>query len=167
MTYVNGRPYVAWTERSTAGNAELHVKQWNGSSWTLVGNGAINNDTTNGWTFHPRLVNDGTNVYISWEEQLSLGQPSRLYVAKWNGDSWSRLSSALNVDPINGSAAHSSIAMLNNDPVALWNEVQVGSLQQAYAKRWNGSSWTLLQGQRAAQTLRPRHNRSSNYRFHP
>jgi len=151
LTYANGRPYVAWTERSTAGNAQLFVKTWNGSAWSLVG-GALNKSIGTGWVFHPRMATDGQNIYLSWEEAVTptptaAGQPSRLYVSELSGSSWIALGNyALNVDQTNGTAAHSSIAVMDNSPVVIWSEVQTGQLQQTYAKKWNGLSWTLLTG---------------------
>jgi hypothetical protein len=144
MACMGGHVYIAWTERTTAGNAQLYVKVWQGSGWSLLSEQPLNADPKNGWVFHPRLATNGSNPFISWEEQLSLDQPSRLFVARWNGTTWSRLGGALNVDQANGSVAHSSIAVLEHQPVVLWNEVNLGQLQQTYAKRWDGTSWTPL-----------------------
>jgi hypothetical protein len=146
MTYADGRAYVTWTERSAEGNTQLFVKAWNGSNWSLVGAGALNKNSIEGWVFHPRMATDGQTVYLSWEEAIT-GEPSALYVSKWSGVAWLALgSTALNVDPVNGTAAHSSITVLDNAPVVIWNEIQTGQLQQTYAKRWTGSEWSLLSG---------------------
>ena len=144
MTYLNGSPYVAWTERTTPGNAIVYVQSYNGSAWTLVGGATLSKNPAAGWAFHPRLANDGVNVYLSWEEQVNLGQPSQLYVSQWDGSSWTSLGGALNMDSINGSVAHSSLTTLGSAPVAVWTEVTVGNLQQTYIKQWNGSAWTSL-----------------------
>jgi hypothetical protein len=143
MTYMQGQPYVAWTERSAAGNPQLYVQTYNGSGWALVGTGPLNKDATNGWVFHPRLASDGTNLYLSWEEQV-LGQPSQLYVSQWNSATWQALGSSLNIDPLQGTAQHSSMTIFNHNPLLLWNEGQPGQLQQTFAKQWNGSDWTLI-----------------------
>lgn len=146
VAYLNGRPYVAWTERTTAGNAKLYVQSYDGTAWSLAGGGPLNNNALDGWAFHPRLATDGQNLYISWEEQLSLGQPSRLYISQWTGTAWSPLGAALNMDPAGGSVAHSALAVMNGQPVAIWNEVAVGNLRQTYMKQWTGSSWTAFAG---------------------
>jgi hypothetical protein len=149
LTILNGKPYLAWTERTTAGNPRLFVKTYDGSKWLLVGGRALNKNEATGWPFHPRLVNDGANLYLSWEEQEDLGQPSRLYVSSWSGGGWVALGRTLNQDTQNGSAMHSSIALLNGSPVVIWNEVQLGQLQQTYAKQWNGSNWSALGGRKS------------------
>jgi len=141
---MTGHVYVAWTERTTAGNAQLHVKLSDSSSWSEISDGFLNTSPGNGWAFHPQLAADGSALYVSWEEQLNLGQPARLYVARWSGSTWSRLGAALNMDQAKGSAAHSSLAVLDHQPVVIWNEMNVGQLEQTYAKRWDGSTWVSL-----------------------
>jgi hypothetical protein len=149
MTSVGAQPYVAWTERSQTGNAQLFVKTWNGSGWVNVGSGDLNKSSA-GWAFRPRLATDGSKVYASWEEAVTPttttpGQPSRVFVAEWTGSSWLALgNTALNVDLVNGTAAHNSIAVVEGSPVVMWSESQTGQLQQIYAKRWNGAGWVLL-----------------------
>jgi hypothetical protein len=141
VAYLNGRPYVAWTERSTAGNTILYMKSWNGSEWSFVGSEGLNRGGSDSWVFHPRLVADATRLYLSWEEQSKLNQHPQLYVSQWNGKEWSALGGSLNIAPSRGSVAHSSIAVSGSAPVVLWNEVQIGQLQQTYMKRWDGSIW--------------------------
>jgi hypothetical protein len=151
----NGHLYVAWTERTTAGNAILYVKSWDGSKWSPLG-GPANRNPSTGWVFHPRLAADDERLYMSWEEQLELGKPSELYVSQWDGHSWSALGTALNVDPAEGTASHSSMALRQHNPIVLWNEVRLGELQQTHGKQWNGSAWVPLPGraQSASETQR-------------
>ena len=144
MAYLNGRPYVAWTERSTSGSTTLYVKSWDGPAWSLVGSGGLNRGGPESWVFHPRLIADATRLYLSWEEQSKLNQHPQLYVSQWNGKEWSALGGSLNIDPSQGSVAHSSITVSGSAPVVLWNEVQIGQLQQTYMKRWDGSTWALI-----------------------
>jgi hypothetical protein len=150
VAYAWGQLYVAWTERSNNGNAELFVKSWNGSNWSSVGGGPLNKNSTNGWVFHPRMATDGVKLYLAWEEAITpsigtTGQPSQLYVSELTGGDWLPLSdTALNMDPIHGTASHSSLMVVNGAPTVAWTEVQAGQLQQAYAKHWNGSGWVLL-----------------------
>ena len=143
MVGSNGKLYLAWTERSVSGNARLNTRTWNGTEWSSLGSTPMKN-SSEGWVFHPRLAADGSVVYLSWEEQPEPGSPSQIYVAKWDGRSWSSLGNSLNVSPGEGTAAHSSLVLHQHLPVVLWNEVQVGQLQQTYAKAWDGSGWVLL-----------------------
>jgi hypothetical protein len=146
MTYVNGKFYIGWVERTTAGNNNLYVCRWDGSSCTVLGGGALNNSSGTGWAAHPSLANDGANVYLAWEEQPALGQHSMGYVKKWNGSYWSQIGGAVNADPVNGSVEGITLAMVQGMPTAIWGELTFGNLRQAYSKQWNGSAWVSLSG---------------------
>jgi len=52
----------------------------------------------------------------------------------------------LNADAVNGSVNGITLAVVNGAPTAVWAELTYGNLRQAYAKQWNGTSWTLLAG---------------------
>jgi len=146
ITYMNGQPYVAWTERTQTGNNQLYVKTWNGSFWTLVGSGALNRNGSAGWAYRPSVTTDGTNLYVGWVEQSALGQRPQTYVSEWNGSSWSSVGGSLNADTFNGSAERVSLAILNSQPVAAWGEVNPGTLRQIFVKQWNGSAWISASG---------------------
>jgi hypothetical protein len=146
MTYLGGQFYVGWEERTTSGVNKLYVCRWDGSTCTLLGGAALNISATTGWAVHPSLANDGTNLYVAWEEQSALGQKSIGYVKKWNGTSWSQIGSALNADPIGGSVAGISLAIVQGAPTATWTELTYGNLSQVYTKQWNGTTWTGASG---------------------
>ena len=151
IAFSAGQPYVAWTERTQSGNAQLYVSTWNGANWVLTGSGSLNQGGVNGWALHPSLATDpsGKYLYVAWVEQTALGNKAQVYVAKYTAGSWVTLGSALNVDPVRGSAQRVSLAVLNGQPVAAWGEVDPGGLRQVYVSQWNGSTWTQL----AAPTL--------------
>src|ERR1039457_142094 len=88
--------------------------------------GAPNKDTNTGCAFKPSLTTDGTNLYLGWVEQQSIGQKAKTYVDEWNGSSWSPLGETLNADPVNGSAEVISVTVSNGQPVAGWGEVSFG-----------------------------------------
>lgn len=146
ITFLNGQPYVAWTEKTEAGDARLFVKTFNGTNWVLVGSGTLNKDTTTGWAFRPSIAADAaTNaLYVAWVEQQALGERAQVYVSKYTGSNWSALGTTLNANPVLGSAQRVSLAVVGGQPVAAWGEVNAGSLRQVFAKKWNGSAWVLL-----------------------
>ena len=157
IAFLNGSLYVAWTERTPTGNAQLYVKTWNGTGWSLVGAGALNRAPGAGWAYHPSLIADAASntLYLGWVEQLALGQKAQVYISRYSGGSWSSLGGSLNVDPIRGSAQRVSLGVYNGQPVAAWGEVNMGALRQIYVKQWFGSSWTLLPGLGAPDTTAP------------
>ena len=148
ITFLSGQPYVAWTEKTVAGNSQLFVKTLTGGNWTLVGSGPLNKDSNTGWAFRPALVADNSNntLNIAWVEQQGVGKRAQTYVAQYKGGTWTALGGSLNVNPTLGSAQRVSLAVVAGQPVAAWGEVNFGSLRQVYAKQWNGSAWTLLTG---------------------
>lgn len=157
IAYANGTFYVAWVERTQAGNNQLYVKSWNGSSWTLVGSGALNIAPLAGWAYHPSLVANaaGDTLYLGWVEQTALGQKAKVFVARYNAGIWTNVGGALNVDPVNGSAQRVSIGVWNGQPVAAWGEVNMGATRQVFVKAWSGSSWIPLPGPVNSDTTPP------------
>jgi hypothetical protein len=148
IAYFAGKPYVAWTERTQTGNAQLYVATWNGTTWTVVGSGPLNQGGASGWAFHPSLVADpvGNQLYLGWVEQTALGQKARVYVSQLAGTSWKSLGNTLNADSVQGSAQRVSIGVFNGQPVAAWGEIELGALRQVYVSQWNGSNWMQLSG---------------------
>ncbi len=144
MTYANGSYYVGWVERTTAGNNNLYVCQWNGSSCNLLGPGALNVTAGTSWAAHPSLATDGINVYVAWDEQPALGQHSMGYMKQWNGSGWTQIGGAVNADPVNGSVEGISLAVVGTKPTAIWGELTYGNLRQSYSKQWNGTAWTAV-----------------------
>jgi hypothetical protein len=158
LSFLGGIPYVAFVERTNQGKRQLlYVRKCESGTWTTIGGGAINRDTTVGWVFRPELVSGGSALYMTWAEQgnpqpwvnqgglvTAYGQKPKVYVSKWNGVAWVFLGGALNADPVNGAATHPSIALFNGAPVVGWGEIAAGNLRQIYSKEWNGSDWVAV-----------------------
>jgi hypothetical protein len=148
IAFLDGKPYVAWTENTVSGNSQLYVKTYSNSTWTSVGVGSLNRDTRTGWAFRPSLIADSAShaLYLGWVEQKAPGERAQAHAAKLNGGNWVALGASLNVDPSLGSAQRISLAIVSGKPVAAWTEVRSGAFRQVYTKQWNGASWSLLQG---------------------
>jgi hypothetical protein len=144
ITVFNNQPYVAWVERSQSGASRLFVKTWTGSSWNLVGAGALNRDMKTGWAFRPAINSDSSAIYVAWTEQPDLGKPAQTYVATYHDSGWINLGGPLNADPEHGSAERVTLTLFNGQPVAAWGEVAYGTLRQIFVKRWDGKSWSAL-----------------------
>jgi hypothetical protein len=146
LTYAGGKFYIGWTERTTAGPNRVYVCRWDGTSCTLLGGGPLNINGSTGWAAHPSLSNDGTNVYVAWEEQSVQGQPSLGYVKKWDGSTWTQLGGALNANAGSGSVAGITLAVAQGIPSAIWSELSYGNMRQIYLKTWDGTTWTGASG---------------------
>jgi hypothetical protein len=148
MAILNGTLYVAWTERTAVGHAQLYVKSFDGANWTMAGAGSLNKNTATGAAFRPTLIADeaGGALYIGWVEQQDIGQRAQVWISKFNGTAWTPVGGVLNVDPLNGSAQRTGLTIADGAPVAIWGEVNLHSTRQVFAKRWSGSTWTALSG---------------------
>jgi hypothetical protein len=162
-TYLGGALHVAFTERTATALTKLYVRKWTGSAWTTIGtttcaNNCLNRDATNGWVYRSELTNDGTNLFLSFDESGNdqpwisnysllpggygtIAARPQTFVAKWDGSTWSYLGGSVNADPAYGAAEHPSIAMLSGNPVVASAEVKFGTLRQVYVKQWNGTDW--------------------------
>jgi hypothetical protein len=152
VTYMAGKPYVAWTERAQGSNPKLWLCRWEGSACTFL-TGAALNTGANAWAQNPTITNDGTNVYIGWEEQPTLGQKNSGHAARWNGTTLTALGTLIAADTTNGSVEGSQIVMKGSTPVMIWGEVKPGSWRQIYAKEWSGSAWVAIGTTATAPTI--------------
>jgi hypothetical protein len=139
-------PYVCWYDFS-AGNYEIYIRRWNGSSWEEVGagsagGGGISNNSGN--SYSPSIVIGTDNLpYVSWDD-YSNGD-SEIYVRHWNGSTWEEVgagsASGGGISDNSGSSYSSSIALSpENDPMVTWNDTSTGD-SEIYVRRWNGNSW--------------------------
>jgi hypothetical protein len=144
ITFSGGRPYVAWTEATAVGNAQLLVKTFDGTNWVLAGTGSLNRNSTTGWAFRPAIVPDGSGgVYVGWVEQHAIGQRAQAHVSRFSSGTWTALGTMLNADAALGSAQRITLAFPGK-LTAAWGEVSPGSTRQIVVKEWNGTNWTLL-----------------------
>jgi hypothetical protein len=137
----SGNPAVAWRE-SDGTSDNIYVKRWNGSGWTLVGNGFLDVNT-NRDVFDPSLVLDSSgNPAVAWEESDSTS--NNLYVKRWNGTAWVLVGAGpLDVN-LNQDAFLPSLALdPGGNPVVAWAETD-GTSSNVYVKRWNGTAWDLV-----------------------
>jgi hypothetical protein len=147
ITSIGGVPYVAW-EESNGTNDEIHVAQFNGSSWVAVG-GALNvNPTENAGV--PRITSIGGVPYVAWGEFN--GTNDEVHVAQFNGSSWVAVGGALNVDTTKG-AFLSSIAAIAGVPYVAWEESN-GTNDEVHVAQFNGSSWVAIGGALNVDTMK-------------
>jgi hypothetical protein len=141
LTISGGKPCVAWTERTVSGPAQVFVKAFNGTAWTILGAGPLNRNARAGHAFRPSLADGGAGVlYIGWVEQPEAGQTAQVYVSKWQ-DKWTAVGESLNVNAM-ASAQRVGIAVIAGQPAAAWGELKPGALRQIYFRQWDGTSWS-------------------------
>jgi hypothetical protein len=142
----SGNPTVSWWEyESGFTNPNIYVKQWNGTSWTLVGSNPL--DTSLAITsYYPSVSVVNGSLAVAWQEGNS-GSTDSLYVKKFLTNAWQDIGGLLDV---NGgqSALNASIARTtSNYPVVAWDEGDaINGSWNVYVKAWNGSAWSAKGG---------------------
>jgi hypothetical protein len=133
ISALGSTPYVAWQERSAAGNFQIYAKHWNGSAWVQDGS-SLNFDSVNGEACRPALASDGTNLWLSWAEGVP-AQKSQVYVRSFNGSAWGAPEGSLNLDTTNGSAERPVVTVAAGVPQVVWSEHDfVSASRQIYVK---------------------------------
>jgi hypothetical protein len=157
----NGQLYAAWTD-STAG--EVHIKKYNGSSWTDAGESGSKLNTGSFYTgsiyipsaANAKLIAYGGYLYAAWDECDGSNDPyiPGIHVKRYNGSSWQfaqDYSTGQGRRDINKAetaiATHVDLAVFNGELYATWMEAaNITGVYQLRASKFNGSLWTSIDG---------------------
>jgi hypothetical protein len=135
---IAGKPHVTWVE-VVGGITQVHVKSWDGSTWTSLG-GVINVNPAK-VTNQPILTDIGGDPYLAWTEYGSNGL-NQVHVAHWTSGAWALVGGVLNLDATHH-AEDVSIASFGGNPYVVWsNETDNGS--EVHAAGWTGSAWSVI-----------------------
>ncbi len=146
----DGKPVVAWQDRSSGSSYEIYVRHWNGSAWAeLAGSASGGGVSKNaGESAEPSLAidHDGKPV-VAWQDNS--GGNGEIYVRRWNGSAWVELAGSASGGGISKNAGDSknpSLAIASDgNPVVAWEEYSGGN-PEIYLRHWNGSAWAELGG---------------------
>lgn len=161
IAVANGKTYVVWSDQPEAGDSEIYLKVWDGSSWSALGGsatgGGISNDSADS-QFPKITVDSGGKPWVTWQSGDSAS--SRIYVKYWNGSSWVEASGSATGDGISPQvgiggmpeklptidkfARRPDIGLYQGQPMVVWENVAGATLDDIYAKYWNGSAWMEL-----------------------
>ncbi len=141
----SGNPVLAWSEIVGTATQNVFVKRWNGSIWTLIGAGAVNNDPSKG-AFDPSLALDaGGNIFVACSENTD--PRVNIFVRRWTGSTWALVGPGTVNQSVTLAGQRPSLALdTGGNPVVAWNESYVRTPSVSYLKRWTGSSWALVGG---------------------
>lgn len=144
---------LAATITDEAGNA-LAATSWSYTTptWLSLSN-ALDVDKNN-FTFEPSIATDKDgNVVIAWYEQDASSQ-NRIYVKRWNGNTWEQLGDALNT-AADSSADYPSLAIdYQNRPVLAWHETDTAFNSTINVKIWTGTTWEQVGGGHGGTTVK-------------
>jgi hypothetical protein len=136
-----GMPVVAWADDS-AGNYQIYVRRWDGTSWVEMGSGSASGggiSDSNGSSFEPSLAidPDGTPV-IAWADDSS--DIVQIYVRRWDGTSWVEMGSGSasggGISNTDGESFSTSLAISSEGTAIIaWRDDSSGRLE-IYVRRW-------------------------------
>ena len=150
----NGELYAIWQE-NFAGVDQIHIKKYNGSTWSPVGNTAgqslLNTNASNAWS--PKIVTCNGALYAAWYEYGD-GITS-IRVKKYDGSSWTFAENytvgdgRTNINNLTVALAIKvDIIVFNNELYATWVETEPSGsgILQIRVARFNGSVWSSIDG---------------------
>ncbi len=158
LVMCNGYLYAAWQE-CDMGDPNLpviHVKRYNGTSWSFVQNYAIArsfadiNYEPTAYATDVELAAFNNELYATWLEQANVTGVLQVRVSKFNGSAWSSIDGGgtygLNYNT--GNAAYPPrFGVYNNKLYLSWSELNASSVNQLRVKRFDGgSTWTFVDG---------------------
>ena len=134
----SGEVYVGGTFTQAGGTVANHIAKWNGTTWSSLSTGSGNgvNDVV-----YALAVASSGEVYVGGTFTQAGGTVAN-HIAKWNGTTWSSLSTG------SGNGVNDYVIAL---AVASSGEVYVGGIfTQAgggtanYVAKWDGITWSSL-----------------------
>lgn len=135
---------VVYQDGSGGDGYQTFVKQWNGTSWSLMGGNLKVN--ASGYDLDNAIaIGPDDRPVVAFSEVVT-GEGANVYVRKWNGSSWAQLGGALDLTPTTYVYEPDVAVDSQNRPVVVWVEPVPGQSNNVYVKRWNGSTWDQLGG---------------------
>lgn len=141
-------PIVAW-EDSSAGNWEIYVRRWNGTTWAEMSinsaqAGGISKNLGDSWSPSLAIGPDGRPA-IAWSDNSAFYR--QIFVRRWNGTTWAEVGLGSATSGISQTESESSSPSLAIDPdnrlVVAWHDNVSGSYE-VFVRRWNGTNWAEI-----------------------
>ncbi|MGH7942024.1 MAG: hypothetical protein ACREFR_13235 [Limisphaerales bacterium] len=130
----NGVVYVGGSFTSAGGVAANGIAEWNGSTWSALGNGLTN---SSGAGTVNALATSGNTLYAGGTFTNADGAYAA-GVAAWNGSTWPGLGSGLYSSAFGGQAGSANaLVAIGNDLYVGGNFTSAGNKPSAYFAHWN------------------------------
>lgn len=135
--------YVGGSFTAAGGVLVNSIAKWNGSSWLALGSGVERADGYRGSV--SALVLVGSDLYAGGSF-VTAGGMSATNIAKWDGNSWTALSSGLMGTPpgIVFSSYVSALAVLGGELYVGGLFTTAGGVPANCIAKWDGISWSAL-----------------------
>ena len=142
--------YVAWSDTS-AGDAEIYLRRWDGSAWSELGGSASGGGISNnsGDSVWPSVaVGPDGNPWVAWHDDTP--NKTEIYVRRWTGTAWEQVgASSATGGGISNNKGDSRFVDLhvaaNGQAFAVWTDSSAGN-SEVYLRQWDGNAWVGLAG---------------------
>jgi hypothetical protein len=134
--------YVAFTEKATGWR--IHVKRWDGSSWSDLADGSHADDLiSSGMGYEPELEWDKsqTNLYVAFQDMASGG---KVKVMKWDGSAWQDASDGSHPNGLvsSGEGVEAGLAASQIDDSIYLTYEDTSAGLRLRVKKYDGANWT-------------------------
>ena len=129
----NSELYAAGRFTTADGMTENKIAKWNGTSWSAVGTGL---GPVSGATGALALAVYKNELYVGGLFSTA-GGVATANIAKWNGSTWSAVSSATN-DQV------SALGVYNGELYAAGKFTSIDGVNANRIAKWNGSAWSVV-----------------------
>jgi len=144
----NNHLYVAWSDTS-AGDAEIYLRRWDGTSWSDLGGSASGGGISNngGASLWPSLaVAPDGNPWVAWHDETP--GAAEIYIKRWTGTAWEPVGSGSasggGISNNSGASAFVDLQIASNGHAfTVWADDSAGN-DEIYLRQWNGSAWVAL-----------------------
>lgn len=145
---LQGRPIVAWVEK-TGDVTQVFVKRWEKSRWVALGD-TLNRDKRQNAAYTAMAVNPQGQPVVAWTEknndsQGKLTGSGKLYVARWDGQTWKTFSDSPSLSPGTVSDIPRLALDRQGNPYVQWSEMPPDfNGDSVYVSRWTGKEWQVI-----------------------
>lgn len=134
--------YVAFTEKATGWR--IHVKRWDGSSWSDLADGShAAGLISSGAGYEPELEWDKSqsNLYVAFQDMASGG---KVKVMKWNGSAWQDAADGTHPNGLvssgGGAEAGLTASQTDNSIYLVYEDTSAGL--RLRVNKFDGANWT-------------------------
>lgn len=135
-----GRPVVSWSDTG-AGNEEVHLRVWSGSTWLDLGGsgtgGGVSSDAERSMVGGLAIDTDG-RICQAWRAD----EPRRLRLRCWDGTAWRGLAGSEVEIATPGNPWWPAVTFIGGQPAVAFEDYGGGT--GAYVRRFDGTTWTWL-----------------------
>ena len=139
----NGDVYAGGGFNQAGGVVANRIARWNGTVWSSLGTGAANGVRGSGATILALAVANNGDLYVGGYFNQA-GTAAANNIAKWNGTTWSALSTGASASGMYNPVVY-ALAISGNGALYMAGYfTQAGSLAVNSVARWNGTTWSGL-----------------------